>query len=66
MTERLCEDADPACPVCHGRCKRPYDVVLYRTDMEDRTGTRFCDECADDALESGLFYYEQTCKEGAE
>ena len=30
-------------------------VVLYRTDLEDRTGTLFCDECACDALDSGLF-----------
>lgn len=33
-----------------GRLRR-----LYRVDMEDRTGTAFCDLCANDAEESGLF-----------
>lgn len=56
-----CECADPGCP--HSAinqshcipCKHVATTILYRVDMEDVTGTAFCDECADDAFESGLF-----------
>jgi len=53
-----CECADPGCPQHKGEseCKRVNHVeVLFRVDMDDRTGTRFCGRCADDAMESGLF-----------
>lgn len=50
-----CECADGGCPVCHGACKKCSSVILYRVDMEDRTGTAFCEQCAEDAMESGLF-----------
>jgi len=30
-------------------------TILYRVDMEDVTGTAFCEACADDAFASGLF-----------
>lgn len=29
--------------------------TLYRVDMDDTTGTRMCETCGADALESGLF-----------
>lgn len=50
-----CECADPGCPACNGKCANQGDVILYRIDMEDDTGTFFCEECAADALECGLF-----------
>jgi hypothetical protein len=49
-----CQCADRACP-CRGRCCRRATTTLFRVDMEDRTGTPFCDGCAADAWESGLF-----------
>ncbi len=30
--------------------------TLYRSDMEDLTGTLMCPRCAEDAFDSGLFY----------
>ena len=51
----LCECSDKQCPACKGKCKRIARTVLYRVDMEDVTGTAFCNMCADDAMESGLF-----------
>lgn len=30
-------------------------TTLYRIDMEDLTGSDMCEECADDAMGSGLF-----------
>ena len=50
-----CQCADLGCPVCHGSCNNPGDVVLYRVDMEDEAGTVFCADCAADAMDSGLF-----------
>lgn len=52
-----CECSDPGCPVHEGKdCNRHGRTkTLYRIDMEDATGTRFCKDCADDAYESGLF-----------
>jgi len=52
----LCECSDPGCPVCYGACKEVAIEVLYRADMDDETGTMMCEDCAADALESGLFY----------
>jgi hypothetical protein len=52
-----CECADKGCKAhegmsaCHNRAK----IVLYRVDMDDMTGTKFCDDCAEDAFDSGLF-----------
>ena len=54
---RSCQCCDPGCPIhaplshCGNKGRRR----LYRVDMEDRTGTRMCDECAEDAMKSGLF-----------
>lgn len=50
----LCECADPGCS-CGGQCIQEGIIVLYRVDMEDLTGVRFCCKCADDALDSGVF-----------
>lgn len=51
-----CECSDPGCPMAHGSaCHRKPCCTLYRVDMEDRTGTRFCEDCADDAWGSGVF-----------
>lgn len=54
-----CECADPGCAHHKGAstCPKPHTGarLLFRVDMDDRTGTVFCDACADDALDSGLF-----------
>jgi len=61
MASETCQCADPKCrneinhkssPLCN---RYGTVVVLYRIDMEDAGGTAFCDECAEDALDSGLF-----------
>lgn len=54
----VCECADPGCPEHKGRsyCLRsPITHVIYRVDMMDTSGTAMCPQCADDALESGLY-----------
>lgn len=51
-----CECSDPGCPMCHGKCGHDADCIAFRSDMEDRTGTPMCDDCAEDALQSGVFY----------
>lgn len=55
-----CECSDAGCKAHVGKAcdVRARTRTLYRVDMEDRTGTRFCSACADDAMESGLFSYE--------
>jgi len=50
-----CQDADPNCPVCKGDCENDADIILFRIDMQDETGTAFCVACAKDAMEFGLF-----------
>jgi hypothetical protein len=52
-----CGCADPGCPVHKGAssCASLAVCVVFRVDMEDRTGTPMCDGCANDALESGVF-----------
>ncbi len=50
-----CECADPGCPVCFGKCDKKAVMCLLRVDMEDITGTLFCQGCGEDAMESGLF-----------
>jgi len=56
----FCECGDPGCPVCHGHCHKPAHTTVYRSDMEDRTGTPMCDECTADCLDSGLFYTKES------
>lgn len=52
-----CGCADAGCPVHRtvSQCVLASVVTFYRIDMEDITGTPFCEACATDALESGLF-----------
>lgn len=50
-----CECSDPGCPVCKGKCDKRATHALVRVDMEDLTGTLFCEPCGADAFESGLF-----------
>jgi hypothetical protein len=54
-----CECADPGCTAgitdANGKCTNKATCVLFRVDVEDNTGTAMCDECAEDALDSGLF-----------
>lgn len=56
-----CECADKLCPVHNGKssCEKNSVTTLYRVDMEDHTGTKFCRGCADDSLESDLFTRER-------
>lgn len=51
----LCHCSDPGCRACGGECGCDSTTTLYRVDMDDETGTPFCDGCAEDAMESGLF-----------
>jgi len=55
-----CECSDTGCKAHPGKhCANHGEVsLLYRVDMEDHTGTAFCEACADDAFESGLFTTE--------
>ena len=51
-----CGCVDPACPVhTNEACPMPATGILYRVDMDDTTGTNMCDDCAEDALDSGVF-----------
>ena len=57
----VCHCADRGCPVHRGMdCTRHQTHEqrirrVYRIDMDDRTGTPMCPQCAEDALGSGLF-----------
>lgn len=55
-----CGCADAECKADHGPtftgCTRQATHTLYRIDMADNQGTRFCDACAEDACKSGLFW----------
>ncbi len=51
---RYCECIDYGCPVHHGEeCRKVGDYPLYRSTLDDRTGTFLCDACATDALDRG-------------
>lgn len=50
-----CECTDPGCPACAGKCNRAAKFNINRADMEDATGVFFCEPCASDALNSGVF-----------
>jgi hypothetical protein len=55
-----CSCSDPACPVhSGGDCVRDAETVVVRIDMDDKYGTPMCRECADDALDSGVFSENQ-------
>jgi hypothetical protein len=55
-----CECCDKLCPVHTGSesCSTKAVACLRRSDMEDETGTMFCESCANDAMESGVFFEE--------
>jgi hypothetical protein len=55
----LCECSDPGCPECGGECSHHSTETLYRIDMEDESGTQFCDQCSADAMDSGVFTTEK-------
>jgi hypothetical protein len=60
QTKFTCECFDTCCPVHKGRhCLESYTTTLYRTDMLDIGGTRFCEACANDAMEFGVFSEER-------
>lgn len=52
-----CECTDPGCPQHMGKscCQERAVSTLFRTDMLDETGTRLCQECANDCLDQGMF-----------
>ncbi len=51
-----CECHDRGCPTHPGHfCEAGGSVRVYRIDVEDETGTYMCDECATDAIDSGVF-----------
>ena len=52
-----CECSDTGCPMHENSqyCDCLANVILYRVDMDDYTGTAMCDDCANDATMSGLF-----------
>lgn len=59
MAEDTCECFDTQCPIHPGQpCHDEAVTTLYRIDMMDRSGTRFCEGCAEDAMGSGLFTNE--------
>lgn len=50
-----CECSDPGC-TCKGKCTKPATQKLARTDMTPGVyDILFCDDCTEDALDSGLF-----------
>lgn len=57
MAKHTCECGDVGCPVHKGKehCEKGARVCLRRVDMDDETGTLFCEACAADAQDSGLF-----------
>ena len=63
MDDKQCQCVDAGCVVTHGPwsrdrqfpCLGPVTCTLYRVDIDDAEGTRFCERCADDAMDSGLF-----------
>ncbi len=56
-----CECGDRECPAHTNKysCDNEGKVLVFRIDMNDQSGTLMCEECADDAIESGIFTYEE-------
>lgn len=54
----ICCCTDPGCPVPHGSagCVSLADVELIRIDDPDESRLPMCYRCADDAMDSGIFY----------
>lgn len=55
-----CGCCDPGCAEHEGwsECGKRATTTLWRIDMEDWTGTDMCSECAQDAMEAGVFTTE--------
>lgn len=54
MAKLICGCADKGCKAAHGsECTLKATQTLYRADMD--VYVSFCDVCAEDALESGVF-----------
>lgn len=55
-----CECHDNQCPCDHGtECRKTSDITLFRIDLgADTSPICMCSECADDAMESGVFATE--------
>jgi hypothetical protein len=52
----ICGCHDQNCEASHlGQCDNEGTERLYRVDMYDNEGTLFCEDCADDAVDSGIF-----------
>lgn len=53
-----CECTDPGCPKHKGKseCPSAGRRLVFRSDMEDVSGTLMCPKCAEDAMSSGVFY----------
>lgn len=60
MKTEPCECEDPGCGECNGLCENVGTVRLFRIDMDDHFGVLFCETCADDCYESGLFSHSVT------
>jgi hypothetical protein len=52
-----CDCCDPGCPVHKDKsgCTNQATVTVRRLDFEDQPIYWFCDGCAQDALDSGVF-----------
>jgi hypothetical protein len=50
-----CECDDIGCPNHPNECYEKARINLRRIDSYDASGVNFCDACADDAIESGLY-----------
>lgn len=49
MVERICQCADPQCPVCAGKCERHSSVTLWRVDCRPPyVRVKMCEQCAED------------------
>jgi hypothetical protein len=57
---KKCECSDSGCHAHPYKpiCDQTGTTVLFRVDMEDHTGTLFCEDCAADAMELGYFSIE--------
>ena len=51
-----CECVDKGCRVHEGQeCESKAQTTLRRVDFAGQPRVRFCNDCADDACESGVF-----------
>lgn len=56
VSDGQCEDNSSDCRYCAGRCSRDSAVTLVaKPSVETDVKMSFCEYCAEDALESGLF-----------